>query len=317
VPNAACPVCGQAVYFYANEHGSRVYFNELGPPWPKHGCTDRRQVAQKTPFASNAPICRSKIEVRDILETAHVANLQFGPRKLKKRKPKWVLNIVIDVKRAGSWVTVLAESITDRQNSKIEFKLLSKLDVIVVGDFVSSKGAAYSFLRRDTLESIEVLDGHALYAEDDEAEDWIDNSVIPNSPDEMTQSEFKNFHAPQLHVRKLTEIYSEILASLSERNIIGPKLVAHYLKALGHKTAIGALWTPRLAYFLICLVDAPIERGLSADTWKRSSHSQKQHLDKQKRSHVKSQKHAVDEPLGIDDLMRKLSRLGRVTRQGD
>lgn len=39
-PNAKCPVCGDAVYFYANEHGSRVFFDDLGPPWPKHHCTD-------------------------------------------------------------------------------------------------------------------------------------------------------------------------------------------------------------------------------------------------------------------------------------
>lgn len=37
-PNAVCPVCGAAVYFYSNEHGSRVYFDEMGPPWPKHPC---------------------------------------------------------------------------------------------------------------------------------------------------------------------------------------------------------------------------------------------------------------------------------------
>lgn len=40
VPNATCPVCGADVFFYRNEHGSRVYFDELGPPWPKHPCTD-------------------------------------------------------------------------------------------------------------------------------------------------------------------------------------------------------------------------------------------------------------------------------------
>lgn len=28
------------MFFYQNEHGSRVYFDELGPPWPKHPCTD-------------------------------------------------------------------------------------------------------------------------------------------------------------------------------------------------------------------------------------------------------------------------------------
>lgn len=39
-PNAACPVCRAPVYFYSNEYGSRVFFDEIGPPWPKHPCTD-------------------------------------------------------------------------------------------------------------------------------------------------------------------------------------------------------------------------------------------------------------------------------------
>lgn len=37
--NALCPVCKQAVFFYRNEHGSAVFFDELGPPWSKHPCT--------------------------------------------------------------------------------------------------------------------------------------------------------------------------------------------------------------------------------------------------------------------------------------
>jgi hypothetical protein len=40
-PNATCPVCGVRVYFYANSNGSRVFFDDVGPPWPKHPCTDR------------------------------------------------------------------------------------------------------------------------------------------------------------------------------------------------------------------------------------------------------------------------------------
>lgn len=39
-PNAECPVCGAHVFFYQNAVGSRVFFDELGPPWPKHPCTD-------------------------------------------------------------------------------------------------------------------------------------------------------------------------------------------------------------------------------------------------------------------------------------
>ena len=38
-PNAKCPVCGADVYFYQSPYGGRVFFDELGPPWPKHPCT--------------------------------------------------------------------------------------------------------------------------------------------------------------------------------------------------------------------------------------------------------------------------------------
>lgn len=39
-PNAQCPVCGESVFFYQSPYGGRVFFDELGPPWPKHPCTD-------------------------------------------------------------------------------------------------------------------------------------------------------------------------------------------------------------------------------------------------------------------------------------
>jgi len=38
--NAQCPVCNAPVYFYQSDRGGRVFFDELGPPWPKHPCTD-------------------------------------------------------------------------------------------------------------------------------------------------------------------------------------------------------------------------------------------------------------------------------------
>ena len=39
-PNASCPVCGASVFFYQSPYGARVFFDELGPPWRKHPCTD-------------------------------------------------------------------------------------------------------------------------------------------------------------------------------------------------------------------------------------------------------------------------------------
>jgi hypothetical protein len=38
-PNAKCPVCGDPVFFYRSPSNGRVFFDELGPPWPKHPCT--------------------------------------------------------------------------------------------------------------------------------------------------------------------------------------------------------------------------------------------------------------------------------------
>jgi hypothetical protein len=39
VPNSKCPVCGASVFYYESPYGGRVFFDDLGPPWPKHPCT--------------------------------------------------------------------------------------------------------------------------------------------------------------------------------------------------------------------------------------------------------------------------------------
>jgi len=52
-PNARCPVCGASVFYYESEYGARVFFDELGPPWPKHPCTDHsRSSASRVPGLS-------------------------------------------------------------------------------------------------------------------------------------------------------------------------------------------------------------------------------------------------------------------------
>lgn len=52
IPNASCPVCGESVFYYCNSHGSSVFFDELGPPWPKHPCTDNSTKSPPKPFRS-------------------------------------------------------------------------------------------------------------------------------------------------------------------------------------------------------------------------------------------------------------------------
>lgn len=39
IPNAHCPICSASVFFYRSPDGGTVFFDSLGPPWPKHSCT--------------------------------------------------------------------------------------------------------------------------------------------------------------------------------------------------------------------------------------------------------------------------------------
>lgn len=47
-PNARCPYCSALVYFYKSPSGGSVYFDELGPPWPKHPCVDAGSHSLRT-----------------------------------------------------------------------------------------------------------------------------------------------------------------------------------------------------------------------------------------------------------------------------
>ena len=54
VPNVRCQFCGNSIFYYQNIHGSKVFFDSLGPPWPKHEClktlTPAAQVLDWEPF---------------------------------------------------------------------------------------------------------------------------------------------------------------------------------------------------------------------------------------------------------------------------
>lgn len=61
-PNALCPVCGDKVFFFQSELGGRVFFDRLGPPWPKHPCTDKRLQNFSGRSASAPSIVAAPIE---------------------------------------------------------------------------------------------------------------------------------------------------------------------------------------------------------------------------------------------------------------
>lgn len=61
VPNARCPRCAALVYFYRSPYGGSVFFDDLGPPWPKHPCTasGERHIQSGKPVARTATTTQS------------------------------------------------------------------------------------------------------------------------------------------------------------------------------------------------------------------------------------------------------------------
>lgn len=45
-----CKYCGKMIYYFSCDCGSKVFFDELGFPWPIHNCIEFRQAKQKELF---------------------------------------------------------------------------------------------------------------------------------------------------------------------------------------------------------------------------------------------------------------------------
>jgi len=48
IPNAKCQYCQSPVFFYRSPYDGKVFFDSLGPPWPKHQCISSSVIATRT-----------------------------------------------------------------------------------------------------------------------------------------------------------------------------------------------------------------------------------------------------------------------------
>jgi len=74
-PNARCPKCGAPCFFYRSPDNGRVYFDELGPPWPKHPCTDSAPIIPPVDLAMR---CVAQSVLSDVLPVPPLS-IQTGP----------------------------------------------------------------------------------------------------------------------------------------------------------------------------------------------------------------------------------------------
>lgn len=68
VPNARCPICNASVFFYQSPFGGRVFFDELGPPWPKHPCTDNGPLGRPRESTSSSAPAPTHFKTGSILD---------------------------------------------------------------------------------------------------------------------------------------------------------------------------------------------------------------------------------------------------------
>jgi len=164
IPNAACPVCGARVYFYQNEFGSRVFFDDLGPPWPKHPCTDNApdiigresftkigtgtghagvQVSRSPSPQSALPLFQLTEQIQDYVPSRHTGD-GWDRCVVKKRS-------VRDEK-----AYFVAVSATRPQSKSIRFSTVSRVDFPRTGETLYLKGDRMSFFSFEKFAPVEV-----------------------------------------------------------------------------------------------------------------------------------------------------------------
>lgn len=101
-PNARCPKCQQKVFFYRSPEGGAVYFDRLGPPWPKHPCMDSNgeEVQDKTtkvgwwPFLCDEMIPLPKNEGVGIWDAQERGMfIKCAYRRMSRNTPIWMRSL--------------------------------------------------------------------------------------------------------------------------------------------------------------------------------------------------------------------------------
>lgn len=314
--NAKCPVCGAAVFFYANAAGSRVYFDDLGPPWAKHPCTDNpaKRIREHAAF-TGAPARRAPGITYELVEAARTAGT-FGNGHGKGGR--WLLLVVVSVNRRGKLNTMLAEHLESDHTQRITVTCQSDAAMFEIGDFLSMRGNHFSYFDKASMEPVTFVKGGAVVfaTKQDVASEppkpapkpAVPKIILARKPEptvkagrsyDMTKQEMSHFHSKKKSVQELCDKMLPIVRSYAREGIRKPKQVAEMLNRDGHRTVSGAKWTPRLTYFLLGLVFMPTERPTS-DSRPASTATER------------SAPPPPSGPMTMEDMAAKLSQLGRV-----
>ena len=274
-PNARCPVCSRPVFFYANEFGSRVYFDDLGPPWPKHPCTDNPKIKSvKNTSIFKKITLRSEGLTRELLRAAAISDYISKPIKDSSENIGWILLVVNFVKRIDNKNSVNCEYIGNYDGKLMEFTCFSNDSLFEVGDLISKKGEKISFIDKNNLNIINFNIGSEIKIENQVKSEIpikdISNINLPKirkkkilsvvdkkssfDRHQMVEAEKVHFHTGDVHVANFCKNLEPVVKRYARSGIRKPIDVSKKLNEDGYKTACNSYWTPRITHFLLKLI---------------------------------------------------------------
>ncbi len=95
-----CPLCGAIIFFHTNGNGDCVFFDDLGPPWPKHACLsneDSIRVASRS---------RELMQLVDrVVVPTYIAPPAGRPiHEFDEREAgRLVIGVVLSIKQRKAW----------------------------------------------------------------------------------------------------------------------------------------------------------------------------------------------------------------------
>lgn len=146
-PNSKCPICKAGVYFYSNSNGSKVFFDQLGPPWPKHPCTDRPNVAARATQTASRPLRRSIGLIKEIIGNGSIIDMSKVPDIGRSDRPNlssWRLLVITSMRERGGIVVMEADFVETIYHQHITLTAPASR-ALYIGQFVSVKDDVLSF----------------------------------------------------------------------------------------------------------------------------------------------------------------------------
>lgn len=134
--NARCPICDARVFYYENRFGSRVYFDELGPPWPKHPCTDNTKAIAPVHKTASVPKRRAAGQSSELVHAAEISGLLFAGPEQPELREFWLAEI-IEVSRDGFANNTRATLLDHEARPRLQFKFNSDRTRVQLGDIVA------------------------------------------------------------------------------------------------------------------------------------------------------------------------------------